>query len=154
MEKEVAVRFYENKRYGSTYAKGAFHKAVFNGTADLALPSVKYLLDMLEFSAWGQSAKSDADIEILNNARDLLALRQYDTREVLGTFIKRLNRDGSKSRVSGFAVLDLNSRDLVLAIDDADMEVAQLWQLEAKACRAVSLSKNSPQLLATNVDLN
>ena len=49
MEKSIAVRFYENKRYGSTYGKGLFHKAVFNATADLQEPRVKYLLDLIQY---------------------------------------------------------------------------------------------------------
>ena len=62
MDKEIAVRFYENKRYGNTYGKGLFHKAVFNATADLQQPRAKYLLDMVCFKDWINTAKSDTEI--------------------------------------------------------------------------------------------
>ena len=43
--KEIAVRLYENKKYGTTYGKGLFHSAVFNGSADVLGSNTKYLLD-------------------------------------------------------------------------------------------------------------
>ena len=31
---EIAVRLYENQTYGTTYGKGLFRKALFNGSID------------------------------------------------------------------------------------------------------------------------
>jgi hypothetical protein len=152
MDKEIAVRFYENKRYGSTYAKGQFHKAVFNATADLQQPRAKYLLDMLCYKDWVNTARSDADMQLVQTAQDLL--RGHSGQDVLATFVKRLDTDGSKPRVNGLALLDLNTNQLTLVIEDEAMSVAEAWQLEAKPCKAAQQNKNSPQLLATNVDLH
>jgi hypothetical protein len=151
MGNEIAVRFYENKRFGSTYAKGAFHKAVFNATADVQQPKTKYLLDMIVYKDWVNTAKSDADMEILNVADELV--KKYSQSDVLATFIKRMGCDGSKSRVNGFALLDLNTRELTLAIEDEEAGVKHVWQLEAKSCKQSLPNKNSPQMLATNVEL-
>jgi len=150
MEKSIAVRFYENKRYGSTYGKGLFHKAVFNATADLQEPRVKYLLDLIQYRDWENTARSDADMEAVRMAQQLVSGTGCD---VLATFIKRLDADGSKPRVRGFAVLDLNTRQLTLVVEDEDMAVTQAWQLEAKPCREAAKNQNSPQLLATNAEL-
>lgn len=152
MDKEIAVRFYENKRYGSTYGKGLFHKAVFNATADVQQPRAKYLLDMLCFNDWVNTAKSDADMALVAMAQDLI--NTNGCKDALATFIKRLDADGSKPRVNGFALLDLNTRQLTLVIEDEAMSVTQAWQLEARPCRDAQPNKHSPQLLATNVDLH
>ena len=152
MDKEIAVRFYENKRYGSTYGKGLFHKAVFNATADLQQPRAKYLLDMLCYKDWVNTAKSDQDMELVATAEDLISAN--DCKDVLATFVKRLDADGSKPRVNGLALLDLNTHQLTLVIEDEAMSVMQAWQLEARPCRASHTNKNSPQMLATNVDLH
>ena len=152
MDKEIAVRFYENKRYGNTYGKGLFHKAVFNATADLQQPRTKYLLDMFCFKDWVNTAKSDTDMELVVMAENFVG--SSGNKDMLAPFVKRLDADGSKPRVKGFAVLDLNTRLLTLAIEDDEMAVTQAWQLEAKPCREAVQNKNSPQLLATNAELH
>ena len=45
MQKEIAVRLYQNAKYGTTYAKGVRHQALFNAAADIKNPKVKYVLD-------------------------------------------------------------------------------------------------------------
>ncbi len=45
MEKEIAVRMFENKKLGTTYGKGKYRSAIFNASAELRDPHVKYLLD-------------------------------------------------------------------------------------------------------------
>jgi hypothetical protein len=34
MQKEIAIRLFQNAKYGTTYAKGVRHQALFNATAD------------------------------------------------------------------------------------------------------------------------
>lgn len=148
MQKEIAVRFYENKKYGNTYGKGMFHKAVFNSTADIRQPKAKYLLDWFNYGDWENTAKSDMDMELLATAADIYTGKS--TEGVLGTWVKRMDSDGSKPRVSGFGVLDLNTGEMTLLINDTAFGVEEAWLLPAKPCKQ---NGNSPQLLATNAEL-
>ena len=74
------------------------------------------------------------------------------TTELLATFIKRMDSDGTKTRVPGFCVLDLDTNELMLLIKDDDMGVADTWELSVKPCRQTQ-GKKIPQLLASNADL-
>jgi hypothetical protein len=152
MEQAIAVRFYENKKYGSTQGKGLFRKAVFNATADLQQPRTKYLLDMFSYVDWENSAKTDEDMKALAQANELAG--DLPKADLLGTWIKRLDEDGTKPRITGFGVLDLNTQQLALVICDSEMGVEQAWELEVRPCKQSASNKNSPQLLATNVDLS
>jgi hypothetical protein len=151
MEKEIAVRFYTNEKFGSAFRQGKFRKAVFNGTADLIQPCAKYLLDMLSYTDWENTAKTDEDMQALAMVADLIEDKQKS--DVLATFIKRLDSDGSKTRVFGFGVMDLNTRELMLLIKDDEKGVAETWQLVAKPCKQTH-GKKIPQLLASNADLH
>lgn len=152
MEQAIAVRFYENKKYGSTQGKGLFRKAVFNATADLQQPKTKYLLDMFSYVDWENSAKTDSDMKALAQANELVG--DMPKADLLGTWIKRLDSDGTKPRVMGFGVLALNTQQLALLINDTEIGIEQAWELEVKPCKQSPTNKNSPQLLATNADLS
>ena len=49
MQKEIAIRLFQNAKYGTTYAKGVRHQALFNATADIKNPKVKYVLDFYTY---------------------------------------------------------------------------------------------------------
>ena len=49
---EIAVRFYDNKLYGTTYGKGMYRKAIYNGSIDVKNPSLKYVIDMYSYNDW------------------------------------------------------------------------------------------------------
>jgi hypothetical protein len=150
MQTEIAVRFYENKKFGNTYGKGMFHKAVFNSTADVRHPSAKYLLDWFSYKDWENTAKSDADMGALSVAADLYAGKSTDC--VLGTWVKRMDSNGSKPRVKGFGVMDSNTGEVTLIINDEETGIEEAWQLSARPCK-INTSAKSPQLLATNAEL-
>ena len=152
MEQRIAVRFYENKTYGSTYGKGLYRRAIFNGTADLQEPRAKYLLDMLAYSDWENTARTTDEMEALRAAEEVAGNAPHSN--LLATWIKRLDNDGSKPRVQGFGLLDLDTHQLTLLISDAAKGVEQAWKLDAKPCKQSAQNKNSPNLLATNADLN
>ncbi len=151
-ERAIAVRFYENKRFGKTYGKGMYHKAVFNATADVQLPRAKYLLDMYDYNDWINTAKTDADMEALGVAEEFIAGSCKD--DLLATWLKRIDSDGTKQRVEGFGVLDLETGKLVLVVDDKETGIEQAWKLDVKPCKPSAVNKNSPQLLATNIELS
>jgi len=147
MEKEIAVRFYTNEKFG----KGIFKKGILSGTADLSQPSAKYLLDMLSYTDWQNTAKTDDDMEALGIVEEIVGANP--TNDLLATFIKRMDSDGTKSRVPGFCVLDLATNELMLVISDDVKGVADQWELSARPCKQV-MGKKVPQLLASNADLH
>ena len=151
-ERAIAVRFYENQRFGKTYGKGMYHKAIFNATADVQMPKAKYLLDMYEYSDWKNTAKSDSDMLAVGAAEDVFGAGSKD--DLLATWLKRIDSDGTKQRVEGFGVLNLETGKLVLVVNDAETGLEQVWEVDAKPCKPSAVNKNSPQLLATNVELS
>jgi hypothetical protein len=145
---EIAVRLYDNPLYGTTHGKGLYRKAIFNGTADITAPSAKYLLDFESVEHWAhRSANANDDImcEHVNNSvnGNLLAswIVRYDT------------ATKAKVRVNGFCTIDLQANKLELLIEDAEFGIEQTWRLDVKPCKTV-IGKKSPQLLATNAELN
>ena len=48
--KEITARLWENKMYGTTYAKGQYRKAIYNGTLEIIDPYAKYLVDFEEIA--------------------------------------------------------------------------------------------------------
>ena len=58
----------------------------------------------------------------------------------------------TKRRVTGCAVLQLDTQQIRLLISDAEMSIDESWVLPLKVCKSTG-SKNSPQLLATNTEL-
>jgi len=45
----VAVRLFENQAYGTTYGKGLYRRAIYNGTVEMKTPKVKYLIDLFAY---------------------------------------------------------------------------------------------------------
>ena len=66
MLNEIAIRLYDNPKYGTTYGKAQYRHAIFNGSADVKNPSVKYLLDFYEYGKWEHSANTDEQMMVLN----------------------------------------------------------------------------------------
>ena len=56
---EIAVRLYDNNTYGSTYGRGLYRKAIYNGTIDAKHSSAKYLVDFYTYEDWANQAKTD-----------------------------------------------------------------------------------------------
>ena len=56
--------------------------------------------------------------------------------------------------MEGFGVLDLETGKLVLVVDDKETGIEQAWKLDVKPCKPSAVNKNSPQLLATNIELS
>jgi hypothetical protein len=152
MANGIAVRFYDNAKYGSTYGKGLYRNAVFNATADLRKPEAKYLLDMFSFNDWQNRAKTDLDMEALEAVADFRS--EADRANLLATWIKRLDCDGTKKQVHGFGLFDLITHELTLLISDEEAGVVDSWLLDVKPCKQATGNKKSPQLLATNEELS
>lgn len=146
-QKEIAVRLYENKKYGTTFGKGKYRTAIYNGTADMKDPQRKYLLDLYSYEDWMNFAMLDEQMEIIKNTEHIKdALYSwvflYDTSSKLKIFI------------AGVAIYDLNDGTFHLVMDDTKIDVCDKWTLDIKPCRILSGGTKSPQLLATNSDLS
>ncbi|WP_108507658.1 hypothetical protein [Polynucleobacter acidiphobus] len=146
MEKEIAVRLYQNAKYGTTYGKGVRHQALFNAAADIREPKVKYLLDFYSFEHWEFLAKSH-QLEIVHQVRELV-----DEDSLVSWVLRYDPATKTKTPVYGFSALQLGTNHLILCVVDSEFGIEESWRLTAKPCRAVS-GKNIAELLATNSEL-
>ena len=94
---ELALRLYENSTYGSTYGKGLFRRALFNGSIDIKSPQVKYVIDLFNYEDWCNIAKTHAQIEIITGVP-----QQADT---LYTWINRYNTSTKKKDLGQWFLL-------------------------------------------------
>lgn len=147
MQTEIAVRLYENPKYGNTYGKGLYHQALFNASADIQTPKVKYLLDYLPFDRWQHSAVTDDEMDALEIVRE-----QANTNLLVSWIVRYDPVSKIKTAVTGFSTFNLANHQLQLALIDDASGISENWQLVAKTCKSRH-NKNSPQLLATNAQL-
>ena len=143
---EIAVRLYENKSYGTTFGKGMYRRALFNGTIDARTPAAKYLVDCFNYADWSNQATTDEQMAVLaavpEDSKKIYSwIKHYDT----VTRAKRL--------VGGCMQLDMDSLKMSVMICDETAGVADHWQIEGKPCKTAVRSQNSPQILGTNGDL-
>ena len=66
----VAVRLFENQAYGTTYGKGLYRRAIYNGTVDVKTPKVKYLIDLFSYEEWAHQARTDQQMVVLQSVED------------------------------------------------------------------------------------
>lgn len=146
--KEITTRLWENQKFGTTFGKGLYRRAIYNGTVEISNPHAKYLVDFEQAEHWYHFPKSDAQIAIVNK----LGSAPSNVEGVLLSWIMRY-KDGLKTPVGGFAEIDLNKGELYIHIEDPDMELDQSWELKVRACSVKTPGKPTPALLATNCDL-
>ena len=145
----IAIRLFENPKFGTTYGKGLRRSAVFNATAEVSEPYAKYLLDFEAGRAWANHARTEAQLHV---ARQFIDQAERDD-SVLWSWVKWYDKGtGDKEYVEGFALYDLESEEVALHLNDAKRGVTQEWLLPARRCQGTA-GKNSPAFLATNNDL-
>ena len=143
---EIAVRLYENQTYGTTYGKGLFRKALFNGSIDIKTPCTKYVIDLFNYDDWCNIAKTSEQMVIIHD------IPQQD--DTLFSWINRYDRTTKqKTLVSGFCSFDCDSKGMRIMILDPVVQIEDVWQISAKPCQTNTNGLRSPQLLATNADL-
>ena len=146
-QSEIAVRLYDNNAYGTTYGKGLYRKAIYNGTIDAKAERAKYLVDLYSYDEWANMAKTDEQMEILANVE-----AQSDA---LYSWVKHYDpTTKDKVAVPGMCRLDTDSLDMTVLICDEAHGVANTWELKAKPCKQARVGIKTPQLLATNADLS
>jgi len=143
---EIAVRLYENNAYGTTFGKGMYRRALFNGTIDAKSPTAKYLVDCFNYADWCNQASTDEQMAVL-------AAVEADDKK-LYSWIKHYDTvTRSKRLVGGCMQFDLDSLDMNIMICDETAGVADHWRIEGKPCKTAMKSQKSPQILGTNGDL-
>jgi hypothetical protein len=132
MPKEIAVRLYQNAKYGTTYAKGQRHQALFNATADIKDPKVKYLLDFYTYAYWEFLAK-DAQLSIVQHVQDMVG------KDTLVSWLQRYDpATKAKTPIYGYSTLDMKTNELIVCAVDNDAGIEDSWKLIAKPCKTVT----------------
>lgn len=140
----IAIRLYDNNTYGTTYGKGKYRRAIYNGTVEIKAAQATYLVDLYNYEDWANTAKTDLQME-------LLASVESDS-DTLYSWIKHYDRNTQvKSLVRGLCAVNLDTSRLALLIDDHAHDVADGWELDVRPCKIGK--SGAPQLLATNSDL-
>ena len=143
----IAVRLYENQVYGTTYGRGLYRRAFYNGTVDLEPPRVKYLVDLYTGEEWANQARSDEQMLII---RGVGVEQGY-----LYSWLRRFDAArGVKTPVLGFCRFDTGSLEVRVLIVDDEKAIQGIWCLAGKPCRTARPGQKSPQILATNYDLS
>lgn len=148
--REIAVRGFINEKYNTTFGKGLFRRAVYNGSVELHKPNQKYLVDYFSYPEWESQAKSDEQMTIVKSLESTNIAQEEDL--LFSWLIHYDPLTKSKERVNGYSVYSPNTRELFIKIDDMPNFTQDEWTLNVHPCRASG--PNKPVFVATNVDLN
>ena len=144
--KEITARLWENQKYGTTYGKGQYRKAIYNGTLELSAPQTKYLVDFEAIADWFHFAKSPVHLAMTGK---LQAIPENEN-GILMSWLYRYE-GGIKSAVGGYAALDLNTMRLQIQITDEELDLSEHWELPVRSCIARIPGKPTPNLIATTL---
>ncbi len=147
--REIAVRGFINEKFNTTFGKGLFRRAVYNGSVELHKPNQKYLVDYFSYPEWESQAKTDAQIQA---TKELINSGIAGQDDMLFSWLVHYDPlTKSKERVEGYSVYSPNTRELFIKIDDPTNQTQDEWTLNVHACRATGANK--PVFIAANVDL-
>lgn len=147
--REIAVRGFINEKFNTTFGKGLFRRAVYNGSVELHHPNQKYLVDYFSYLEWESQAKSDGQIQATKELRSSGIAQQDDM--LFSWLIHYDPLTKSKERAEGYSVYSPNTRELFIKIDDLPNQTQDEWTLNVHGCKATGANK--PVFIATNVDL-
>ena len=147
--REIAVRGFINDKFNTTFGKGLFRRAVFNGSVELHNPNQKYLVDYFSYPEWESQAKSDRQITVANQLTDSGIAQEADM--LFSWLIHYDPLTKSKERADGYSVYSPNTRELFIKIDDPANQTVDEWTLNVHNCK--STGANKPVFIAANVDL-
>jgi O-glycosyl hydrolase len=148
--REIAVRGFVNEKFNTTFGKGLFRRAVYNGSVELHKPNQKYLVDYYSYLEWESQAKSNEQMAIVKSLESTNVAQEEDL--LFSWLIHYDPLTKSKERVNGYSVYSPNTRELFIKIDDGLNHTEDEWTLNVHPCRATGANK--PVFVATNVDLN
>ena len=139
-QKDIAVRLFNNHKYGTTQGKGIYNKAIYNASAELRKPASKYLLDFYKFDDWANKARTD---EQLMAYKEMLKMGFGDEKGSVFSWVVKY--------VTGVAIFNADATFLRLIIDDAVSGLSETWMLETVRCKNAGDGK--PAYLASNIDV-
>lgn len=146
--KEIIVRAFNNEKFNTTFGKGLFRRAVFNVTVELPNPYKKYVVDLFSYAEWDRLASTPDQLEVSKRIAKSDIPQQED---VLLSWIKHYDPiTKSKTHVSGFCVVSLETNELYLCIHDEEHGVYDEWTLPVRHCH--KSGGNKPVFIATNID--
>jgi hypothetical protein len=149
-EREIAVRGFMNERYNTSFGKGLFRRAVYNGSLELANPSQKYLIDLYEFGLWQHQAKTDYQINIFHK---IDAMGGDEEKNLLLSWVLHYDPlTKTKTSVDGYCIYMPSTDELYIEIADPLNGTDSSWSLNVKPCK--NTGKGKPVFIATNVDLS
>jgi len=156
MEHKIAIRLYDNPKFGKTFGKGMYYDAIYNGTLDLPEKRIKYLVDLMQFEKWQHTAKTDTDMDAVKIAIQLYAQRGIDinsptsSSNILCSYVKRFDSHMIKPKVGGVIAVDLRTCELNIVIADDEHDIVLHEKFGMRPCR--EKNGNSPDFFASNYD--
>lgn len=148
--REIAIRGFINEKFNTTFGKGLFRRAVFNGSVELRNPNTKYLVDFYYYAEWEAQAKTDEQMDVI---RKLAGTEFANTEGLLFSWILHYDPlTKAKIKINGYAIYSPDTQELYINIDDAAHATVEEWTLPAHPCK--STGANKPIFVATNIDLN
>ena len=147
--REIAVRGFINEKFNTTFGKGLFRRAVFNGSVELHDPNQKYLVDYFSYLEWETQAKTDEQLKVINELTSVNLGKETDW--LFSWLIHYDPLTKSKQRVNGYSIYSPNTRELFIKIDDPNNQTQDEWTLDVHSCK--STGANKPVFIAANVDL-
>ena len=147
--KEIIVRAFINEKFNTTFGKGLFRRAVFNGSVELHDPNQKYLVDYFSYLEWETQAKTDEQLKVINELTSVNLGKETDW--LFSWLIHYDPLTKSKQRVNGYSIYSPNTRELFIKIDDPNNQTQDEWTLDVHSCK--STGANKPVFVAANVDL-
>ncbi len=148
--REIAIRGFANEKFNTSFGKGLFRRAVFNGSVELASPSQKYLVDFYTFDHWEHLAKSDVQMDTVTKL--VGAGIQAQAGILLSWLLHYEPLSKTKTPANGYCIYAPNSKELHIAIDDPTNQTQDEWTINVHNCKATGTNK--PVFIATNVDLH
>ena len=146
--KNIAVRLWNNQMLGTTYGKGLRRQAYFNGTIQITIPPTKYLIDLEPIPSWYHHAKSPNHLKMLKD----LNIQPVNDPNVLMSWIVHYE-GGVKTPVDGLCHFELSDNKIFIRIKDQASRIEEEWQLDVKTCLNRTPGKPTPNLIATNYEL-
>ena len=149
-EREIAVRGFLNDRYNSSFGKGMFRRAVYNGSVELGNPNQKYLIDLYEFGIWQHQANTEYQLQVFRN---IDAMGAEDEKDLLMSWVLHYDPlTKVKTPVDGYCLYMQSTNELYIEIHDPERETQDRWSLCTRPCK--NTGKGKPVFIATNVDLS
>ncbi len=100
--REIAIRGFINEKFNTTFGKGLFRRAVYNGSVELHDPNQKYLVDYFSYREWETQAKTDEQIRVIN---DLINSGIAQEKDMLFSWLVHYDPlTKSKERAEGYSV--------------------------------------------------